>query len=315
TSQMEISNMVFGVDERTERFTRIDSSVKTITKTRNNYAGFVQRTFEADKLSLTPGLRYDYNSSYKDSTNPRLSTVYKLSDEIKLSANVGTAFRAPTFEDLYSPYNSWPASMWGNAGDTQGNENVKPEKSVGTDLGITYDIKNILLSKITLFYTSVEDLIEWKNVGTTTYDKWRPSNVGKAFSRGVEFELENNSIKNLTQNLNYTFLESYGNETGTYKTLQYTPKHRLNYGLNYSAPLEIKTKLGVEYTHKQIWEDYKYHEIPGYTLTNLRISRKILQSEVYFSCENIFDRRYVSRENYPLPGRTFSGGINLYLWD
>ncbi|MFA5778872.1 MAG: TonB-dependent receptor [Elusimicrobiota bacterium] len=309
-SQLEISNMVIGIDERTERFERTDNTVSTINKKRNNYAGFIQRTFEINKLSLTPGIRYDYNSSYKDSTNPRVAGVYKLTEKIKLSANIGTAFRAPTFEDLYSPYISW------GIGDTQGNPDLKPEKSIGTDMGCEYKISESLLSKITLAYIDIQDLIEWKNVSTdATYDKYRPVNVGAALSRVCEFELENKISKNLSHNLNYTFLESWGKETGTYKVLQYTPKHRLNYSLDYLAPLKLHTKLGVEFTHKQIWEDYQYHKIPGHTTVNLRISRNILQSEVYISCENIFKKRYFARENYPLPGRTYSAGINLYLWD
>jgi len=312
-SQLEISNMVVGIDERTERFTRTDSSVKTINKTRDNYAAFVQRTFEIDKLSLTPGVRYDYNSSYKDSTNPRVSGVYRLTEKIKLSANIGTAFRAPTFEDLYSPYISW------GIGDTQGNPDLKPEKSIGTDMGCEYKISESLLSKITLAYIDIQDLIEWKNISADfSYDKYRPVNVGAALSRVGEIEFENKISKKLAQNLNYTFLESKEkNETGIYQYRQYTPKHHINYMLNYSAPLELKTKLAVEYTHKQIWKDIwgLEHKVPGYTVANLKISRNILQSEVYFSCENIFNKRYFARENFPLPGRTYSAGINLYLWD
>ncbi|PKM92647.1 MAG: hypothetical protein CVU80_02235, partial [Elusimicrobia bacterium HGW-Elusimicrobia-4] len=306
SSQVDINSIVLGLEERNESFKRTDDLVQTVKKSRNNTAVFFQKTFEMNKLFLTPGIRYDYNSLYKDSTNPRLSTVYKLTGEIKLSANVGTAFRAPTYEDLYSPFDP---SMW-----TQGNPNVGPEKSIGTDIGIEYSIKDILLSRLTLFYNYINDFIQWAPTGPNGL--WVPDNVAKAFSRGVELELKNDISKKLTQNLNYTFLESWGKETGTYKVLQYTPKHRLNYGLNYSAPLKLKTKLGVEYTHKQEWKaGTTDKKIPGYTLANLRVSRKILQSEVYFSCENLFNKRYFARENYPLPGRTFSGGINLYLWD
>lgn len=312
-SQIEISDMIMGIDERTEKFNRTDNRAKTISKNRDNYAGFVQRTFEINKLSLTPGVRYDYNSSYKDSTNPRISGVYRLTKKIKLSANIGTAFRAPTFEDLYSPYISW------GIGDTQGNPDLKPEKSIGADVGCEYKISESLLSKITLAYIDILDLIEWKNISAdAAYDKYRPVNVGAALSRVGELEFENKISKKLAQNLNYTFLESKEkNETGIYQYRQYTPKHRINYMLNYSAPLELKTKLAVGYIHKQIWKDIweLEHKVPGYTVADLKISRNILQSEVYFSCENIFNKRYFARENYPLPGRTYSAGINLHLWD
>lgn len=298
-SQMEtIYDIVLGFERRFERYKKLDNSIETTDKKRDNSALFVQKTFELNKLLLIPGIRYDYNSAYKDSTNLRLSSVYKLSDEIKLSATVGTAFRAPTFEDLYSPYDP---SMW-----TQGNPNLKPEKSIGTDIGMEYRYKDIFLSRATLFYSSVNDFIEWAPDIT---GKWIPSNVTDAFSRGVEIEIENNSIKNLSQNLNYTFLESEGKEKEkTYETLQYTPKHRLNYNINYLLPADIKSELMLEYTHK-----IEKPRLPSYTLVNFRISRKIFWSEIFFNAENIFDKRYVSRENYPLPGRTFSGGITIGL--
>ncbi|MEW6557516.1 MAG: TonB-dependent receptor [Elusimicrobiota bacterium] len=315
TQAETVYNIVFGFEKRFEKYKKLDNKVETIDKKRENFATFIQKIFEFNKLSLTPGIRYDYNSVYKETTNPRLVAVYQLADSIKLSATVGKAFRAPTFDDLY-----WPDEGW-----AKGNPNLKPEKSVGCDFGVEHRLRDILVSKITMFYSDVKDFIQWDP------DKnfvWTPLNAD-VFSKGIELTLENSSIKNLTQNLNYTFLESKGKlsedvsnipDDWYYKTLQYTPKHRLNYCLNYSAPAEIKTKLGVEYTHKQEWKDWKYkggteHKLPGYTLVNLRLSKKILQAEVYFSCENIFDKRYVSRENYPLPGRTFSGGINLYLWD
>ncbi|MDD5687596.1 MAG: TonB-dependent receptor [Elusimicrobia bacterium] len=317
-----LNDIVFGIERKVESFERFDLQVKTMNKIRENSAGYIQKTFEIKKLSLTPSVRYDYNSIYKESTNPRISSVYKLTDDIKLSANVGTAFRAPTFEESFSPYISWPASIWGNAGDTQGNVNIKPEKSVGTDFGIEYK-KETLLSKITFFYTNVKDLIEWqKSFPTLNYEQWRPVNIGKAFSRGIEIEVQNDINKKLSQNINYTFLESMGKKTGTYKTLQYTPKHRLNYDLNYLAPKKIKANLKVEFTHRQDWEEWndwmsawEKHLVAGHTIVSLRLSREILQSEVFFAIDNILNKRYVSRENFPLPGRTYSTGVNLYLWD
>ncbi|MBI5573550.1 MAG: TonB-dependent receptor [Elusimicrobia bacterium] len=301
-----LHNITAGVEGKHDICNKKNEFTKTtvIDKWADTSAIFIQKTFNLERLTATAGTRYDYNNVFGGQLNPRVVNIYKLSDNFKLSSTVGRAFRAPTFDDLYADV----------PGMGVGNPELKPEKSIGTDFGMEYKLKEILVSKIILFYSDIKNFIQWAKISPTS-SIYTPSNVGKVFSRGVEFEIENSSIKNITQNLNYTFLESMGKETGTYKTLQYTPKHRLNYGLNYSAPLEIKTKLGVEYTHKQIWEDWKEHKIPGYTLANLRVSRKILQSEVFFSVENIFDRRYVSRENYPLPGRTYSAGINLYLWD
>jgi len=294
-----INNILLGFERRYEQFSRWDSSVETINKKRDNSAIFIQKTFLLNKLSLITGIRYDYNSIYEDLTNPRISAVYRFTEDIKFSANVGTAFHAPTFEDLYSPYDP---SMY-----TQGNPNLKPEKSIGIDLGIEYGIKSNLFSRLTLFYNDVKDFIEW--APTDPSGLWVPDNVAKVLSRGVELEIKNKITENLSQDLNYTFLESKGKQKEeTYETLQYTPKHRLNYNINYLLPADIKSELVIEYTHK-----IEKPKLPSYTLVNFRIGRKILRSEIFFNIENIFDKRYVSRENYPLPGRTFSGGITISL--
>ncbi|MFH1540758.1 MAG: TonB-dependent receptor [Elusimicrobiota bacterium] len=299
-----LHNITAGIEGKNDKYKKKNEIAKTtdIDKWTDTSAIFVQKIFNFEPLTTTVGTRYDYNNVFGGQLNPRIVNIYKLNDNFKLSSTVGWAFRAPTFNDLYAKV----------PGMGVGNPELKPEKSIGTDFGIEYKLKEILVSKITLFYSDVKDFIEWAPIDPTytyTYD-WTPSNVGKVFSRGVEFEVEASIVKKLSQNLNYTFLESMGKKTGTYKTLQYTPKHRLNYKLNYAAPFEIKAKVGVEYTHK-----IENPKLPGYTLVNLRISRKILQSEIFLSVENIFDRRYVSREGYPLVGRTLSGGINIYLWD
>ncbi|MBN1384254.1 MAG: TonB-dependent receptor [Elusimicrobia bacterium] len=299
-------DIILGFEGRIEKFRRSDLTIESINEKRYNHAVFIQKMFKLDKLSLTPGVRYDNNSEYENSINPRLSIVYLLNDNTKLSANVGTAFRAPTFEDLYSPFD---ASMW-----TQGNPDVESEKSIGTDLGVECKIKKVLASRLIFFYNRTKDFIEW--APTSPSGLWMPNNVSKTFSRGIEVEIENPLLEKVSQSLSYTFLESKGKAEGeTYKTLQYTPKHRINYTLNYSAPAKIKTKTEITYTHKQTWEDWKTHELPGYTLFNLKISRPICQSEVFFAVKNIFNKRYVSRENYPLPGRTYWTGINMYLWN
>ena len=62
-SQIEFSDIVAGVDFRNENFKRTDNKEETVNKTRDNSAMFIQKTFDIKELSLTPGIRYDYNSS------------------------------------------------------------------------------------------------------------------------------------------------------------------------------------------------------------------------------------------------------------
>ena len=60
--------------------------------------GYVQlrHTLLDGSLTLVPGLRYDYNSVYENSLNPRIGLVYELSRRFLLKANYATGFQYPS---------------------------------------------------------------------------------------------------------------------------------------------------------------------------------------------------------------------------
>lgn len=283
-------------------------------------AVFLQKIFSIGQLTGTLGLRYDHHSVFGGQTNPRLALVYKPLRGLKFSANLGRAFRAPTFEDLYSPLRSWSASLGGPAGDTKGNQELRPESSWGYDLGMQYELGTTLLGKLTLFRSDVDDLIQWAEVDPAPeYEKWRPSNVGKSYNQGIEAEIIQRIFKDLSHSINYTYLESKGKGKGEadYETLMYTPPHRVNYQINYRNKFGSGLSLELGYTHRQQWKDdwELLHELPGYVLLNLHFSQRILGAELFLQAKNLLDKNYLTRESYPLPGRTISTGIRMKFWD
>ncbi|MFC2091577.1 TonB-dependent receptor plug domain-containing protein [Elusimicrobiota bacterium] len=314
--------LVAGTDVSLNKFTRKDQAftpaVTDIDEEIANLAVFVQQALRYKDAAFIMGLRYDAHSVYEAQFNPKGTLIYKLIDNMKISANVGRAFRAPTFEDMYSPETSWPASMFGPAGDTKGNTDLLPETAWGYDIGVEHELKSILLSRITFFRSDIENLIEWSEVDPDpAYDKWRPSNVGDAYNQGIEIELDSKITRNISQSINYTYLESKGkgeNDT-EYRPLQYTPKNRINYRLTYTAVSNIKLNAAINYTEEVQWEDNFgiEHKLDGYTIINTNISKKINIFEFIVGVNNVFDSKYQTRENYPLPGRVFKAGLKLSL--
>ena len=311
---------VAGADHRQDFFIRKNKTVtpadRVVDERLVNNAVFVQKAVKWSGLNCILGGRYDHNSEFGGQVNPRLAVAYTPVPALKVSGNVGRAFRAPTFEDLYSPYSSWPASAWGLAGDTGGNPGLKPERAWGYDCGMEARLGSALVARITAFRSDVWDMIAWDDVDPNpNYGKWRPSNVGRAFNRGIEVETGHEVIRGLEHGANYTYLESKGKQEGQdrYKTLMYSPRHRAGYRLDYKHKIGLKTGARVNYTHRVRWEDGygAVHELPGYTVVDVRISQKIALAEVFFAIDNIFERRYQSREGYPLPGRSFTGGMSM----
>ncbi len=311
---------VIGTDIRRDAFQRknlaMSPAVVDIDEDIDYGSVFLQKDIVLRKLTLVLGGRYDHHSIFGGQGNPRAVLVYKPRDSLKLSANVGRAFRAPTFEDLYSPYTSWSASAWGPAGDTQGNEALKPERSWGYDVGFEHRCSGTVTTRATFFHTEIKDLIAWDEVDPDPdYDKWRPMNIGQAYNQGVEVEFIHRARTWLSQSISYCYLESKGKKEGEedYIKLMYTPHNRANYDLTLKRRHGLRVNLRVNFTDVVKWVDDfdESHKLPDYTLVDCRVSQRVKRAEVFCAAENITDRKYQSREDYPLPGRSFYGGFNL----
>ncbi len=89
---------------------------------RTNTGVFASLSTYAGDLGLQGSLRFDNNSAYDTYTTGTLGTSYLITDTLEVVGTAGTAFRAPSFNELYFP----------NYGD----ENVEPEESRSFELAI-----------------------------------------------------------------------------------------------------------------------------------------------------------------------------------
>lgn len=89
---------------------------------RTNTGVFASLSTYAGDLGLQGSLRFDNNSAYDTYTTGTLGTSYLITDTLEIVGTAGTAFRAPSFNELYFP----------NYGD----ENVEPEESRSFELAL-----------------------------------------------------------------------------------------------------------------------------------------------------------------------------------
>ncbi len=305
-------DVLLGLEVEHDNFIKTDKEggVKEIDENMLNAAIYLQKRMNFTNLQATFGGRYDHHSVWGGAFNPRLSVVYNLSDKIKVSGNAGRAFRAPTFNDLYYPESSWPASEWGPAGDSKGNREVEPETAWGYDVGLEKEL-GIALGRITFFRSDIDDMIEWVNVSDEPdYEKWRPVNVEKARNRGIEAELKASIFPGITLNVAYRYLDSKGKSEGDsdYKTLQYTVPNKINAGLGCDFKFGLKVNAGISWNDKAKWEGGSIDE---HTLLDFRVSQQIANAEIFAAIDNISDTRYKRREGFPLPGREVSAGVKM----
>ncbi len=110
---------------------------------RENYAAFMTSIIELNKLVLEASLRSDYNSVYGDYNTWQLGASYALNHPFRLFFSIGTAFQAPTYNELY-----WPG---------YGNPDLEPEESLNYEAGIEtyFDFAEL---RITGFSNTIDNL-------------------------------------------------------------------------------------------------------------------------------------------------------------
>lgn len=119
-----------------------------------------------DRHLLRMQLRRDRIETAGAETSGTLAWGYKLTPQWLVRASWASAFRAPTFDDLYNP--------WGS------NPDLRPERSRGGELALEYR-KAATLFKATAFSSRIEDAIELDA-------SFVPRNIDSARVQGLSVE-------------------------------------------------------------------------------------------------------------------------------
>lgn len=121
-----------------------------------DYAAFMSAEWKLnDRLTLRPGLRVAYNTSYSSPIIPSLNMLWKVNNELNLRISYGRGFRAPSLKELYFYFVDINHNI-------RGNENLEAEKSHNVNTFLTYKKvvdKNIYKVESSLFVNSINNLI------------------------------------------------------------------------------------------------------------------------------------------------------------
>jgi len=110
-----------------------------------------------DRLTLTGGARYDKNSRFSGHISPRAYAVWQANSVFTLKGGVGTGYKAPKTNDLY---NGIAGVSGRNSGPYAGNPDLKPEKTVTSELAAHFNFERGDAFNITVFHTQFRDKIE-----------------------------------------------------------------------------------------------------------------------------------------------------------
>lgn len=272
----------------TSNFT--DATGKPV-KERDNVGTFVQEQMDVGKHQLVLGLRNDNNEAYNNNATGNLTYGYAIQDDLKFIASYGTAFKAPTFNDLY-----WPITPW-----SAGNPNLKPEKSTNYEVGLkgtpTWGTWGV-----NVFENNITDLIEWAEVPPGSWF-YTPSNVDKAEIQGVEFEL-NTTIQEWDIAFNTSYIDARYDGKGVDhdNLLINRPRNSMN--------LDVSRTIGkYEFGTELIAQSQRYtdrsndNDKGGYGLVNVRAAYNVTDEvKLQFKLTNLFDKQYQLNDRYNTEG-------------
>jgi len=162
---------------------------------REIYALYAQSEFMWKKVFLTLGLRYDDYSDFGSTLNPRVALVYNPVDRWTTKFLYGSAFRAPTFKELYDN------TRIGVQG-VSGNNQLQPEESKTLEFSVEYQNDAYIL-KSNLFHIDSENIIG-------TFDpngggqRGSIENLGSIRSKGIEIEGVYQANESLRLFVNYS---------------------------------------------------------------------------------------------------------------
>ncbi|UCE17581.1 MAG: TonB-dependent receptor [Gemmatimonadota bacterium] len=178
-------------------------------------------------LTLTFGGRYDKITDIEGYFSPRMSAMYTFSSGLKLRGSYGAGFRAPSFIELYSDF---PIPIPGMPLRVVGNPDLKPEKSLGGNLGFEYRWNSLLLVNATAFHNKFKDMIVDYESGPMTYSYL---NVESATFKGTELQARLYLLPNFTTTLSYNFTDIAQKEEDVAfsKISPHTASLRIVYGL------------------------------------------------------------------------------------
>jgi vitamin B12 transporter len=275
---------------------RVSTSPEFPVTERNTNSALAIYQLRADAQALQANLRVDDSNQYGSHTTGAIAYGYRLSSQWRVTASYGTAFKAPTFNDLYYPGFS--------------NPNLVPETSRNVEGGIygngTQDDAQWAIHAIG-WYNRVSDLIVFECNAAFVC---APQNVQDATLKGIEFG--GTLTWQATQVRGSLDLQSPRDDA----TGLQLPRRALRHGAVAITQAIGPLNLGAEVIASSLRYDDAANTIKmgGYTILNLTAEWPLGQGVSLFARgDNVFNKNYQLAAGYSTGGAQAFIGVRWQL--
>ena len=312
--------------------------------TTTNVAPFIENAFRiGDRLTITPGLRYEYIHSTVKGFNPSndgngtIFSDYSKDRSIFLAgAGAQLAVTSSTniyvnYTQAYRPLDYSSLTPFGTIATID--KNMKDSRGANADIGFRGSIKDFLTFDISGFYLQYNDrvgIIEKADANGNLFP-FR-TNVANSVHKGLEMYVEFNPVKAFTSNKNWSlsFFNSLALINAKYisgeydgKYVEYAPTSINRFGTNLVIR-KFSTTFLISSTAKSYGDagnsetpsaDAVAGIIPAYTVMDWSSTFKFKNFNVKAGINNLADQNYFTKrtDEYPGPGIIPSVGKSFYL--
>lgn len=322
----------------------------------------------SEKINVLAGSRFDNHNKYRSQLSPKLALRYEFNDNMALKGSIGYGFKAPDFRQLYFDFNNATVGytvlgynavaaaipqleLEGQIANlivpiSRFEEELKPENSIGINLGLDYKVSHSLKFNINIFRNVINDLIDTQIIANKTNGQnvFSYYNVNKVYTQGVEFNAtwkpsnqlkvtggyqllfaKDKTAKNAFNNGEVFARErpsspSFQLKASDYFGLYNRSMHMANLKLYYNIPkwkmdtnlrAIFRSKYGLLDSNGNNYLDAYDDFVDGYVILNFTINKKIYKNyQVGLGIDNIMD--FTDPQNISnIPGRLIYGKLNF----
>jgi len=259
--------------------------------------------------AITRNNQFDNRDEFAFS--PKVALLYHATDELSLRSSFYKGFRAPTVNELFRPFRV-------RNDITEANADLDPERLIGGEVGMDYNLMSNLFGRLTAFWNEVKDPVvnvtKGINAGPAaiTIDPCgvvpaggvcrQRQNLDRTRIRGIEAELEYHPYRQWLLSGSYLYNHTDVLSAPTQpelegKRIAQVPRHQFTLKLGYTNPALVNFYVQGRFVGDQFEDDLNTLKLGDYFVVDLMLWRpipipKLSAGEVFLAVENLFDRTY-----------------------
>jgi vitamin B12 transporter len=263
----------------------------------NIFALYVNDTISINKLTVAPGIRYDYTDRDFDFVSPSLGLTYDLAEKTILRTVVARGFHLP--------------NLGANTTDSEWyrhNPELKPEEVWSYQAGLESGLLKYIWLKAAVFRHDIHDAIVAQDIDVDA-GTWTVVNKDKVRRQGVEFALKTMKIYNLTLSSAATFVKSKNLTTG--EEIHEFPAYTYDVSLKYDDEKSLRAFLKGRYVgwHQDSAANVKSGMIVDVNAIKTIFKKQDRSCEIFLTGHNIFDGAQYSIDLFKNARRWIEAGV------